>query len=274
MMSSDGNSEESRSNRFACLLLAAATWCGGFIAFVFVVGIISSRIGPGAGVFVSSMVCMAVAFLSIRILMKGWFHFYEAVGLFVLGAATNLLVYNVFSGLAARLVVGFSLIIAGYGMGALLARMVESARYVVPMCIVATVADIWSVIAGPTRRIIESESRIALQHAFVAYPAAAGPVATRPVAGVTDLVFVALFLCLASRLGLGLRRAALGMFVGLAAGLVIAALIGGVPGIPFLAGGFVLTTWNDVRPGRKEIITTAMFVAVMLALFASASVLR
>jgi len=274
MMPSDGNSDKLRNGRFAWLLLAAITWCGGFMAFVFVVRILSSLMGPPAGAFVSSMVCMAVAFLSIWILMKGSFHFYEAVGLFVLGAAINLLVYNVFSGLAARLVVGFSLITAGYGMGALLARMVESVRYIVPMCAVATIADIWSVIAGPTRKIIESESRIALQHAFVVYPAAAGASEIQPVAGVTDLVFVALFLCLASRLGLDVRRAALGMFAGLAAGLAIASLVGGVPGIPFLAAGFVVTSWKDVRPGRKEIITTATFIAVMLAIFAAVWVLR
>ena len=217
---------------------------------------------------------MGVAFLSIRILLKCRAGFYEAAGLFTLGAAVDLLAYNVFSGLAARMVVGFSLIVAGYGVGALLARMVESARFIVPMCIVAALADVWSVIAGPTRRIIESKSPFALQHAFVAYPTVSGEPDLQPVAGVTDLVFVALFMCLASRLGLDMRRAALGMFAGLAVGLATACIIGGAPGIPFLAAGFIAANWKDLRPGRKEIVTTSLFVGVMLGIFAALSVLH
>jgi hypothetical protein len=51
-------------------------------------------------------------------------------------------------------------------------------------------------------------------------------------------------------------------------------VLGGVPGIPFLAGGFVVAHWRGIRPGRDEIIKTSVFIAVMLALFAVLAVLR
>jgi hypothetical protein len=260
--------------RFGCLLLAAVTWCGGFVAFVLIARTLSGTMNPVAAAFVSSILCMGVAVFSIAILTKGWFHFQEAVGLFASGVVVNLVVYNVFSGLAARLVLGFSLIAAGCGMGALLAGMVESPRYIVPMCVVAALADTWSAIAGPTKRIIEGPPGIVLNHAFVSVPVTADASEIQHVAGVTDLVFVALFLCLASRLGLSVRRAVVGILIGLAVGLAAACAVGGVPGLPFLGGGFVLAHWRSVRPGRGEMIKTSIFIAFMLAVFAVLAAIR
>lgn len=260
--------------RFGCLLLAAVTWCGGFVAFVLIARGLSGVIDPVAAAFVSSILCMGVAVFSIAILARGWFHFQEAVGLFVFGVVVNLVVYNVFSGVAAQLVLGFSLIAAGCGMGALLARMVESPRFIVPMCVVAALADTWSVVAGPTKRILEGPPGIVLNHAFVGVPVTADASEIQHVAGVTDLVFVALFLCLASRLGLSVRRAIVGILIGLAVGLAAACALGGVPGLPFLAGGFVIAHWRSVRPGRDEMIKTSIFIAVMLAVFATLAAIR
>ena len=262
------------NNRLACLLLTAAAWCVGFAAFVLIGRLLPDLIGFAGGAFLSSVICMSAAFVSIYILLKGRFQIHEMVVLFASCAAVNVLVYHVFSGAVARLVVGFSLIVGGYAIGALLARMVDSARVIVPMCVVASLADAWSVIAGPTQKMIESDAGVALRHAFVSDVPRAGALEAQPVVGVADLVFVSLFLCIASRLKLGVRRAAFGIFAGLTVGLAAASLLGGVPGVPFLAAGFVVASWKDIRPGRKEIVTTAFFIAVMIAVFASVAAVR
>ena len=87
-------------------------------------------------------------------------------------------------------------------------------------------------------------------------------------AGAADFVFVALFLCVAARLGLCVRRSALGMLAGLGIGLAAAQLLGGLPGLPFIAAGFVAANWREVRPGPGEIKTTLAFVAALAAALA------
>jgi len=185
-----------------------------------------------------------------------------------LGAAANLAVYRLLHGwpVGARMVVGLSLVVVSFGAGTILAGMVESARYVVPICLVAAMADIWSVLAGPTKKIVESKNELVMRHAFVGQPFI-GADEMNPVAGVADIVFIAMFLCIAARLRLNMRRALLGAFGGLLAGLIVAAAAGGVPGLPFIGAGFVLANWPAVRPGRAEMVKTLVFMAALLAVF-------
>jgi len=254
-------------NRLLCMVAAAAVWCAGFLAFAQALRPLVRLEGMVAGMFVSSVICMAAAFVSTWILVKGRFRYLEAAGMLLLAVAVNLLTYQIVSGLGARMVVGFSIIAGGFGMASMLARMVDSARFIVPIGVVAAVADVWSVVAGPTRKILESKgAEMVMRHAFVGKPAAAG-IAVQPITGAADIVFVALFMCVAERLGLSVRRAAIGMFAGLAVGLAAASAFGGLPGLPFIAGGFVIAHWRAVRPGREEIVKTAVFVAAMVAIF-------
>ena len=254
-------------NRLLCVIAAAAVWCGGFMAFAQAIRPLVRLEGMAAGTFMSSVICMAAAFASTWILVKGRFRYLEAAGMLLLAIAVNLLAYRIVSGLGARMIVGFSIIAGGFAMASMLARMVESARFIVPIGMVAAIADVWSVAVGPTRKILESKgAEIVMRHAFVGKPAAAGAL-VQPITGAADIVFVALFMCIAERLGLSVRRAAIGMFAGLAIGLAAASAVGGLPGLPFIAGGFIIAHWKAVRPGRAEIVKTAVFVAAMVAVF-------
>jgi len=256
-------------NKPVCVLAASTAWCGGFLLFRLALGPLNTLTGRVGGTFLASVLCMAAACLSLYILLKGDFRFVEAIAMLMVGAAANLLVYQVLDGwpLAARMVVGLTLVVVSFGAGTILAGMVESTRYVVPMCLVAALADIWSVLAGPTKKIVESKNEFVMSHAFVGQPFI-GADEMNPVAGVADIIFIAMFLCIAARLGLSMRRALLGAFGGLAAGLVVAAAVGGVPGLPFIGAGFVLANWRAVRPGRAEMKKTAVFMAAMLVVFA------
>ncbi|HUU69049.1 MAG TPA: hypothetical protein VM186_05965 [Planctomycetota bacterium] len=256
------------NHRPLCVIAAAAVWSAGFMVFAHAVRPLVRLEGTVVGTFLSSVICMAAAFASTWILVKGRFRYLEAVAMLLLGVAVNLLAYRIVSGLGARMIVGFSIIAGGFGMASMLARMVESARFIVPIGVVAAVADVWSVAAGPTRKILESKgSELVMRHAFVGKPAAAG-ISVQPISGAADIVFVGLFMCVAERLGLSVWRAAIGMFAGLAVGLAAASAFGGLPGLPFIAGGFIIANWKEVRPGKSEIVRTAVFVVAMLAVFA------
>jgi len=261
-------------NRLFCLWLSGVVWFGGFAAFAELAQPFSSVFqSSAAGMFLSSVVCMGAAFVSLAFLLRGKFNFGEAAALLAVGILANLMVYSLFAGMAARMVVGFSIIAGGFGLGSMLARLVETPRHVMPIGIVAAVADTWSVFTGPTKRIMESKNaELAMKHAFVGQPGAEAA-EVRPVAGAADLVFVALFLCIAARLGLSVWKSAVGMFAGLVVGLAAATLWGGLPGLPFIAGGFVIANWKRVRPGKTEIVKTSIFVAALLLAFAAVALI-
>lgn len=261
------------ASRPFCLLAAAAVWCGGFVAFGLMLGPLTRLEGGIAGVFLSSVVYMAAAFASIWILQRGGFRRWQAVVMLGLGVAVNLLADHLMAGTVSRMIVTLSIIAGGFGLGSLIAAMVDSPRYVVPIGFVASLADIWSVLSGPTKSIMESKHReYVMRHAFVSQPPSGEQI--QPIAGAADLVFVALFVCIAARLGLSVRRSMLGMFGGLAIGLAAAMLLGGIPGLPFIAGGFIAANWREVQPGRSELLRTALFAGVMAGVLALITIAR
>jgi len=260
-MSSTNDFSAARMHRWACLAAASIFWLAAYAGYLLSAAPMAEALGHAAATFVSSALCIGAAFISLRVLVSADFRPYHALALFAAGLALNLLAPVVFPPAVGRLATGLSLLLGGFGAGALLAGAVESPRYVVPVCVVSALADAWSVAAGPSRAIIASER--AVRHVFVGMRMEDA----QPLIGVADLVFVALFLCLAVRLKLGVQRSALAMYAGLALGLAVAAFTGGAPGIPFIAGAFVIAHWPQVKPGRREIIQTALFVAAMLLVF-------
>ncbi|MCJ7795153.1 MAG: hypothetical protein MUQ56_00010 [Thermoleophilia bacterium] len=103
---------------------------------------------------------------------------------------------------------------AAAGLGILLARQVAAAWWLAAFAGVAILADAWSVFAGPTRQVVEHAPR-ALDYVLVHFSPLGGPLAGLGL-GMSDLVFLALFLAGSRALGLIVRggyAAMLGSFV-------------------------------------------------------------
>jgi len=186
--------------------LSATAWGAGLVLHSILRLFLPTLMPPGPMLFVSSVLCMAAAFASVALLLRAKVSGRLAMLLVGCAIAANLLANLLIPDPAARLVVGYSLIVLGFGLGSLLAGFVDSPRYLLPVCVVAAVADLWSVWAGPTRAIVDARSEIVQRHTFVAVPVAEAA-QSQPIAGIGDVIFVALLLCIAARLGLPLVRA-------------------------------------------------------------------
>jgi len=257
----------------ATVALSAVVWGAGLVLHGILRLFLPKLMPAGPMLFVSSVLCMAAAFASVALLLRTKATRRLAALLIACAVAANLLANMLIPDPAARLVVGYSLIVLGFGLGSLLAGFVDSPRYMLPVCVVAAAADLWSVCAGPTRAIVDARSEIVQRHAFVAVPVA-GAVQSQPIAGIGDVIFVALLLCIAARLGLPVLRTMAGMFIGLLVGLAVAVTLGGAPGLPFIGAGFAAATWKEIRPGKAEIVTTAVFIVALSAVFALVTLLR
>ncbi|MDY0004878.1 MAG: hypothetical protein RBU30_26505 [Polyangia bacterium] len=166
-------------------------------------------------------------------------------------------------------------------VGNWLAGELERPGHLLPVCVIGALADLWSVLSGPTRQIGERTAAHLEQASAELARGGAPPPPPWPsflvfhwpqvggggmasLVGFGDLVFLALLLAGARRFGLGAGRA-LGL---VASGLCLAmglslALGRPLPALPFLCGLFVLGNLPWLRLTRREWWITAA-AAVLL----------
>jgi hypothetical protein len=117
-----------------------------------------------------------------------------------------------------------ALVAAGYALGTLVGSRVAHPGHMLPAAIVASAADLASVLSpeGPSHAIASSET--ALSVAALAAPVP-GTVAVTHVLGVGDLIMLALFLATGSRFGASTTRICVGAVLGLVVAFVASAML-------------------------------------------------
>lgn len=140
--------------------------------------------------------------------------------------------------LALLFVANAARICAATALALALARHVNSIAVAVLVAAVATAADLFSVLAGPTRALVR-EGSPALDFLLVVFPTFGYPLGFA--LGVADFVFLALFVAVARHLSLRpLATLALGCAAVLAAMLAGLFLQTYLPALPFIALSFLL----------------------------------
>jgi hypothetical protein len=151
------------------------------------------------------------------------------------------------------------------GIGLWIAEGIEDITHLIPIALIATIADIWSVSAGATAKIVVSSS---INYFLLRYPMPAyGSIPY--LIGLTDFLFFAIFFQAAVRYELGaLRNAFL-----LGSAFIIAVISAlytatGLPVLPFMAIFFVVGNFSRLQWKKEELKQVAVFVIVILILFA------
>ena len=172
------------------------------------------------------------------------------------------------------LLLGTTLVVGNW-----LAGELEQPGHLIPVCLLGGLADVWSVVAGPTERLskqtVEHVARASeLAHAGLPPPpppmasflifwwpqAGAGGMAS--LVGFGDLVFLGLLLGGAARFGLPLGRAFGLVLGGLALSLGLSFwLARPVPALPAVCGLFLAGNLRQLRLQRREWIVTGLVVA-------------
>ena len=138
--------------------------------------------------------------------------------------------------------------------GTLLGRVMEAPSWLLMTAAVAFLADLWSVFAGPTKVVVE-KAPVVLDYALVHFPmlGSTGPGAGL---GMTDLLFVGVFVAGSRRVGLRLRSsfaAMMGSFV--LTLLLTITLDRALPALPLLALAFLAANadvfWKRARNWRR-----------------------
>ncbi|MDI6783207.1 MAG: hypothetical protein QME64_03815, partial [bacterium] len=107
-------------------------------------------------------------------------------------------------------IVNLAILGIAFNLGKLIGLLVNERSYIVPLALVAAVADLWSVFAGPTAIIIETPTYY--RYFLVCYPQLGSDI-LHPMLGLGDFTFLALFLTLIPRFALRARATSWGIII-------------------------------------------------------------
>jgi hypothetical protein len=130
-------------------------------------------------------------------------------------------------------------VLAGATAGTLLGRQFLYRRWLLVGAVVALVVDLYSVFRGPTRLVVEHAPRT-LDFLLVQFPSLGSDRAGFGL-GVSDFLFLALFVAGSRRCGLHARASLAAMLAGVLATVVAAAILDrALPALPLLCLAFIL----------------------------------
>ena|GEM_PF-924625 len=168
------------------------------------------------------------------------------------------------------LALGLAQLLLAAGIGLWIGSGIDEKAHLIPIALVATLADIWSVSAGATAVIIRSEQ---IHYFLLRFPILGGPRPAVPfLIGLTDFLFFGIFYQAALRFQLGEKKNILLLASSFLIAVATALLAGvGLPVLPFMGLLFVVGNWRDLQLKREDLKQMVLFLAGVLLAFLAAS---
>ncbi|MFH1677161.1 MAG: hypothetical protein ABIC40_09070 [bacterium] len=173
-----------------------------------------------------------------------------------------------------------ALLFTTFTVGFWLAGEIEKAGHLIPVCILGTLVDIWSVFTGPSKQVGEKvlehvERQIAtgeitpppiVSFLLLHWPQA-GTGTMTPLLGLGDLIFIALLFASCRKFKLSPIKSILLVLGGLAvAEAVTMGFQKPIPALPFICGFFLAGNYNDLSITQKEWRLTIIISVIVIAL--------
>ena len=195
-------------------------------------------------------------------------------------AASALLVRSDFDWRIWHSVNTLSLLVVTFSVGLWLAGEIEKSGHLIPVCILGTLVDFWSVFHGPSKQvgqqIIQHQQQVVetgiqgpppIVDFFILHWPYPGANMMATLFGMGDLVFVAMFIGSARRFGLSLPKAVLLVLGGLIAATATAMYFNKpIPALPFMCAFFLAGNYRALALTRREWTITISMAAVIIAL--------
>ena len=145
--------------------------------------------------------------------------------------------------LALTAVANLGVLAAAITIGWLVARGLKKPSYLITAAIVGALTDIFSVYAGPSRHILDSDI-----FPYVSYQWGVAGQGVIPCVGAGDFIFLCLFFAGARRFRLDDRKTFFAMVAAFGLGYLSLALSPkGIPALPFMAAMLLLTHGRELK---------------------------
>jgi len=163
-------------------------------------------------------------------------------------------------------------------VGRFAARMIREPNLLLPVCVVAAIADVYTVFWGPTGKVLEVAPQV-VEKLAVSIPkmgSASGPHGVAGLSfvammGLGDVIFAALFFAAAVRFELNVKRTFWGMLIAVIAGMAVVLLYPPVqmmPLLPFIVVGFLAANYpafSFTAQERRSLLIAGILIGVVAA---------
>lgn len=163
--------------------------------------------------------------------------------------------------------INICILLAALAAGSFLSRIVEKVTYIIPISLIAGIADIWSVFApgGVTKTLVAKKE--VLNYALLSFPVFTHGI--RPLMGGTDFIFAVLYICLSEKFSLSRKRTLILISLSFVLSTLLAVAAGiGIPVLPIMGVLFILFHFKDIKiidkAELKEAVTGIIIVILML----------
>ncbi len=150
------------------------------------------------------------------------------------------------------------------GIGLWIGRGIDEIGYLIPVALVAGLADIWSVFAGATQMIVRNAE---INYFLMRFPEP-GTTQLPMLIGLSDYLFAAIFYASAVKFNLAVRRTLALVFASfvIAVGLAFVCQ-NGFPVLPIMALLFVVGNLGRLTVSRRDVVTTVYVLIGMGLVF-------
>jgi hypothetical protein len=166
-----------------------------------------------------------------------------------------------------------SIICGAVCIGKLVVHYIEERSWIVPIALVAMVADVWSVTWGPTAVLMEA-STDKMRHFLIYYPLLGASELFEdafhelgPYIGMGDVIFLSIFLELVRKFDLHAQLSRLAFVVALLVPITLASFAEkGIPALPFMSAMFLAVNFRRLEFKKSDLLKTCIFVAVLMVI--------
>lgn len=175
---------------------------------------------------------------------------------------------------AAGSLVSLLCLISAAGLtGRVIAVRIDEAAFLIPLCLVAAAADIWSVFFGVTSEMITKKSA-ALEYLLLRYPTL-GAGHLKQYIGISDFLFATILMGCALNFRLNAKKTYLAVAVSFFVTFATVVLTNmGIPAIPFISFAFIIVNAPRLRLKYEDIKTMFIVLFGASAVFYMISTLR
>ncbi len=150
------------------------------------------------------------------------------------------------------LISALCLITAAAVIGRIISVRIDEKQYILPLCLMAAIADLWSVFYGVTSEMV-TQKAAALNYLLVRYPfIGAGDL--RQFIGISDFLFASIFMGAALNFKMNVKKTYISFIFGLLLTFSLVVITNkGIPAIPILAFTFIAANYKDMLLDREGI---------------------
>jgi len=175
-------------------------------------------------------------------------------------AAWHYLARSAWIGLA-----NLGMLAAALAAGIMVSKGLRRVSYLVLGAVTGAVADAFSVFAGPTKHLIQTDAVFFLSFQW----GSIGQGGIKPIVGVGDFIFLALFFAGSQKFGWNTFRTLKSMMIAVVVGFTFALVMGvGLPALPFFALALLIAHFRELqltRPEWVQVVRLTLVLAVVMA---------